>query len=127
MEYLIIYYSMALLIGCFTAYLINFNMLYAAICIMCFLVVMYFTMTKNFFCLNIAFFMCGFLSFKFYFDFSLANNTEVRILEVKGDTALGSVSGRNILLEGEIKDLKVGYKTFITGSLKSRIYMKEVL
>lgn len=128
MEYLIIYYSMALLIGCFTAYLINFNMLYAAICIMCFLVVTYFTMPKKFFCLNIAFFMCGFLSFKFYFDFSLASNTEVRILEVKGDTALGSVSGRNILLEGEIKDLKVGYKTFITGSFKKQnIYERGII
>lgn len=128
MEYLIVYYSISLLIGCFTAYLINLNMIYSMICIICFLVAMYLTMSKKFFYLNIAFFMCGFLSFNFYFDFSLVNNTEVRILEVKGETALGSVSGRNILLNGNVKDLKVGYKTFITGSFKKQnIYERGII
>lgn len=128
MEYLIVYYSMALLIGCFTAYLINFNIFYGITCCICFLVIMYFTMPKKFFYLSTAFFICGFLSFKFYFDASLGNNEEVRVLEVKGNIILASVNGRNVLLEGEVKNLKVGYKTYITGNFKKQnTYEKGII
>lgn len=128
MEYLIVYYSISLLIGCFTAYLINLNIFYGIACVMCFLVIIYLTMPKKFFCLTMAFFMCGFLSFKFYFGFSLADNAEVRVLEVKESTILASVKGRNVLLEGDVKNLKVGYKTYITGSFKKQnIYEKGII
>lgn len=128
MEYLIVYYSIALLIGCLASYLINLSIFYGTICVMCFLVMMYFTMPKKFFCLTIAFLACGFLSFKFYFDFSLGNNTQVRVLEVKEETILASVNGRNVLLEGNVKNLKVGYKTFISGSFKKQnIYEKGII
>lgn len=128
MEYLIVYYSMALLIGCFASYLIYLNVFYGITCVMCFLVMMYFTMHKKFFCLTIAFLACGFLSFKFYFDFSLGNNAQVRVLEVKEENIIASVNGRNVLLEGNVKNLKVGYKTLISGSFKRQnIYEKGII
>lgn len=128
MEYLIVYYSIALLIGCLTAYLLSLNTFYGISCIICFLIIIYFTMPKKFFYLTTAFLVCGFLSFKLYFGLSLANNTEVRVLEVKGDTVLASVNGRNVLLEGNVKNLKAGYKTFIAGSFKKQnIYEKGII
>lgn len=113
----LVYYGISLFMGCFLSLLFTSNIVMGAVLTASFLSICFFTIDKNFFILVILFLLIGFLSFKFYYDINVSEETiSVRVTQIKEYNSIGDYHGRKIILKGVTKDLEEGRIEILKGN-----------
>lgn len=114
----LIYYSISVFIGSLCSMMLYENAIIGAVIAASFFAILFFTMDKKFFIINILFFFIGISSFIMYFNIRIPGTIEVRMLENKGYYCLGSYKGRRIELSGNVSKIKEGENIKIYGTFK---------
>ena len=113
----LVYYAISLFMGCFLSLVFMNNILMGAVLTASFLIIVFFTIDKNFFTLVMLFLLTGFLSFKLYYNINITEvPIIVRTIQIKEFYAIGDYQGKKIMLKGITKDLKEGRLAIIKGN-----------
>lgn len=124
----LVFYAISAAVGCLSIMEFNYNSFEGVTIAVVFFIIYFTTLEKKFCCINILFYMLAVLSFLNYFNIDLKDNKEVRITQNKGYYLMGSVKGRKLVLNGNIKGLKEGHKIYIYGDFKSdKDYSKGIV
>ncbi|MCC9294206.1 ComEC/Rec2 family competence protein [Clostridium sp. WLY-B-L2] len=106
----LVFYSVSLYLGCLFVLLFLDSILAAALVAAFFLIILFFTLEIKAFTINVLFFLFGIFSFCIYFNVSIQNPVEIRIVDSKNYYFIGDFKGRKIILEGKTKGLEEGQK-----------------
>lgn len=125
----IVYFSISIFMGCFSALIFSSSMLIGAALAASFFLIFFFTLDKKYFILNMLFFAVGTLSFYMYYNVDVNSNViTVRIEQNKGYYLLAHYSGRNIIIQGNTKNLSEGQKVTVYGKfMAKKDYAKGIL
>ncbi|MBV7273042.1 ComEC/Rec2 family competence protein [Clostridiaceae bacterium UIB06] len=115
----LIYYFVSVFIGCLSSLLLYENALIGAVITASFFAVLFFTLNKNFFILNMLFLIVGALSFVLYFNIKIYNPIELRITENKGYYCLAEYKGRKILVNGKVNKIEEGKLLKVYGKFEN--------
>lgn len=114
-----IYYAMSMFIGCLSALMLYQNVIVGAVITASFFTILFFTIDKKSFGINVIFFLMGILSFTMYFNLKVSSYIEIRVIEKKGYYYQGDYKGRKLILSGKINGIKEGEKLKAYGKFQS--------
>ncbi len=114
----IVYYAIAIYIGCFSVIVFEFSYLMAMLVVLSFLTVVYIYEDIKSFSLVCSFFIVGCMSCFIYFNLDIGYNAEFRILEMKRGYCSASYKGRVVYLEGELEGIRQGERIEAVGKFQ---------
>lgn len=118
----LIYYVIALYIGCISYIVLSESIFLGAVIAASFLIIILATVDKKFSILIICFFITGILSTLIYYKVSVINEVEtIRITKNKEYYLVGRTKGRNIYIEGSISGIKEGDKILVKGKFDRKV------
>ncbi len=126
----VVYYAVSLFIGCFSCLWFLNNMFIGAVITASFLFTIFLTVERRFSVLISIFFIIGMTSFFLYFNIKSEklNCIKVRINDKNLYNAVASFNGRNIILEGNFKDMNPGELVVLKGIFEKKAdYEKGVV
>ncbi|MCY6484268.1 ComEC/Rec2 family competence protein [Clostridium aestuarii] len=112
----LIYYAIAVFMGCFSSIVLDSSILFGTVIAVLFFVSIFFTLDSKLFIIIISFFFIGCFSIYIYFNFSLSKKADFRIIENKNRYCIAKCKGRKIILLGNTNRLKDGYEITATGN-----------
>lgn len=114
----VLYYTVALFTGCFSAFGFLNGFFMGAVITASFLFTIFFTIERRFFIIVITFFIIGMMSFFLYFNttFGKVNCIKVRINNKNYYGTYASFKGKNVLLIGNLKDVNLGQQFVVKGN-----------
>lgn len=114
----LVYYSVALFMGCFCSVIYINQPIIGAVLAASFLVIMLITESKKFYIFIFSFFMLGALSFYLYFKKDITEDKiiKIRIIQKSKFYAVGDYEGRKINLSGNVFSLIEGEIAEVNGS-----------
>jgi competence protein ComEC len=126
----LVYYAIAIFMGCVTVLITINNPVLGAVITASFLSIMYFTIDKNFFYLVVCFFIIGTVNYYAYFNVNLPNKQklEVRISDKSTYYCYAKYNDKKILLEGNTFKLIEGRNVWVIGNFeKNPVYERGVV
>lgn len=113
----IIFYAVALYIGCLAYILLKESILIGAVLAASFLIIIFFTIEKKFAAIIFIFFILGAAStFSYYNINSLSKIETIRITQMEEFYSIGTINNRTVLLKGNLQGLMEGDKILGNGS-----------
>lgn len=124
----IVYYAIAIYLGCFSMAAFHFSYLAAIAVAITFFIVVYLHEDIRGFGLICSFFIIGYMSYFIYFDFNIEGKAVFRILEIKKWHYTASYKGRILYLEGKLEELNAGDKIKAIGKFEEeREYSRGII
>lgn len=126
----LVYYAVAIFMGCVTCLILFNNPILGAVIAASFLATIYFTIHKEFFYVLVCFFIIGGLNYYSYFNINLPNaeRLKVRITEKNKYNCAAKYNNKKIMLQGNIFELTEGRNVWIKGEFeKQAVYEKGIV
>ncbi|MDF2885015.1 MAG: ComEC/Rec2 family protein [Clostridiaceae bacterium] len=117
----LVYYCIAILLGCLSSSIFINNVLLGAALAASFLLIIFIYEERINFIIIIIFFIIGFASFYNYFNISISNSAEITVTEKAYGKTTGDFRGRKIALTGNTKELQAGNKIMVSGKFTHKI------
>lgn len=111
----LIYYCIAIFLGCLSSSIFIYNVFLGAAFAASFLLIIFIHEERKNFIIIAVFLILGFISFYNYFNISLSNSVEISVVEKSYGKVIGEFHGRKILLAGNTKELYAGSKILVHG------------
>lgn len=116
----LIYYCIAILLGCLSSSIFLNNVFLGAALAASFLTIIFFCEERKNFIIIIIFFIIGFISFYNYFNINIGNSAEITVIDKSYGRTTGEFRGRKIILTGNTKELYIGNKVIINGKFNRK-------
>lgn len=115
----LVYYCIALFIGCLSALLITNSLILDAVISASFFIIIWIS-DKKYIVLSTAFYIIGVISFLLYFNITLKDNYayKIRITEKSNYYSVGNYLGRKINLQGSLTNVNEGEMITALGEFK---------
>lgn len=119
----LVFYFVSIILGILTAAFLKNYILIGAVIAASFFFIMFFTNKKCFFCINLCFFVIGFVSCIQYFSLSVQSGklVSVRVSGKSGFNLNGSYKGRNINVYGKNINAKLGEIIKVKGTYEKSV------
>ncbi|WMJ82324.1 ComEC/Rec2 family competence protein [Clostridium sp. MB40-C1] len=114
----LIYYSISVFLGAFIIIVFEYNIFLGAAVAASFFSVIFFTLSKKEVIILCLFFAVGGFSFYNYYNISLPNEGEFRLVEKRRRYCIAHYKGRIVYLSGNLKELSNGEKVRFYGKFK---------
>lgn len=125
----VVYFSISMFMGCFSALILTSSIFIGAAIAASFFLIIFWTIDKKYFILNILFFIAAMLTFYLYYSLDINSNlVTLRVQQNKGYYMIASYKNRNIILKGNIKNIEEGQKVTVYGKFTcQKDYTKGIL
>lgn len=126
----LVYFGVSLFLGCFFTFLFFYIFYLGAVMAAFFLIIMLFTVEKNYILQIFIFFVIGVMSVLIYFniDLNTHNLNKVRIIEKNSYYVIGSYKGRKVVISGNLNNINEGQEVALKGNfIKENNYSKGIL
>ena len=115
----LVFYVVAFYIGCVSYVVFTDSVLLGAVFAASFLIIILLTVDKKFSLLIIGFFIAGTLGTISYYKITFIDKIEtIRITKNKDYYCVGRISGRNVIIEGNLGDIKEGDRILAQGKFQ---------
>ena len=114
----IVYYAIAIYLGCFSLALFHFSYVISILVAATFFIVIYIHEDVKGFSLISGFFIIGYMSYFIYFNFHVEDTAIFRVLEMKKGYYTANYKGRIVYLNGELDGIKAGDKIRAVGKFE---------
>lgn len=116
----VLYYTVAMYLGCFSMVAFNFSNILSIIITLLFLLIIYLYENFKSFIFITCFFIIGCISVFVYFNVDIGNSASFRIVEVKRWQYIGNYRGRIVYLEGDLNSISAGDRINVDGRFISK-------
>lgn len=117
----LVYYAVSLFLGCYSALILNYNIVIGAVIAASFLIIILCTVDyKSFICIIYIFFILGIACFYFYNMIDVPDNISIRVIKVDKYYSTGNYRNRTLILNGKLDTGLEGHKIYISGKFDKK-------